>query len=77
MENQPASPGRPWWVKVALWGISGRGSAWNFVWLSVALGAVCMVYAFWNRLFAAGGLWFFGAIWYLLAIRWVDRHGAW
>jgi hypothetical protein len=77
MEGDRASIGRPWWVKVGLWGISSRGSAWTFVWLSVTLGVVCVLYGFWNRWFIAGAAWFLAAIWYLLAIRWVDEHGAW
>jgi hypothetical protein len=77
MEGDRSSIGRPWWVKVGLWGISSRGSAWNFVWLSIALGIVCVVYGFWNRLFCMGGVWFLAALWYVLAIQWVDRHDAW
>jgi len=77
MEGDRSSIGRPWWVKVGLWGISSRGSAWTFVWLSIALGVVCMVYGFWNRWFSIGAVCFLAALWYLLAIRWVDRHGAW
>jgi hypothetical protein len=77
MEGDRSSIGRPWWVKIALWGISSRGWAWTFVWLSIALGVVCMVYGFWNRWFSLGAFWFLGALGYLLAIRWVDRHGTW
>ena len=56
MEGDRSSIGRPWWVKVGLWGISSRGSAWTFVWLSIALGVVCMVYGFWNRWFSLGAV---------------------
>jgi hypothetical protein len=68
---------RPWWVRLGLWGISSRRFAWMFVWLSIALGVVCIAYGIWNRLFFAGGLSFLAALWYLLAIRWVDRHDRW
>ncbi len=83
MEGDRSSIARPWWVKVGLWGISSRGSAWSFVWLSIAIGGVCLVAGIWipglyHRVFwLLGGLGFVGAVVYLLAIRWVDRNGAW
>ena len=69
---------RPPWVKVGLWGLGSRASAWVFFWLSLAIAAACVVYGFtndWRFLF--GGLMVFAALWYYLAIRWVDEHGTW
>jgi hypothetical protein len=77
MEGDPKTVVRPWWVRVGLWGISSRRSAWTCVWLSIALGVVCVAYGFWNRLFSIGGVWFLAALWYVLAIQWVDRHESW
>jgi hypothetical protein len=77
MEGDRSTIERPWWVKLGLWGISGRRMAWTFVWLGIALGVACVVYGIWNRWFSAGAIWFVAALWDLLAIRWVDEHGAW
>ena len=75
-EGRPAVR-RPWWVRVGLWKISGRSSAWLYVWLSVALALACIVAGLWDRRFFAGTLCLLAALWYLLAIRWVDQHGGW
>jgi hypothetical protein len=67
----------PGWVRVGLWGLSTRGSAWAFVGVSLALPAGCVAYGFVDPRFFLGGALVLAALWYYLAIRWVDRHGQW
>ena len=55
---------RPIWVRLALWGVPGRRSAWLFVWLSIALAIGCVAYGFVRREFFIGGIIFIAAIWY-------------
>lgn len=64
-------------VRMGLWGISSRGAAWVFFWLSLAIAVGCEAYGFVERRAFLGGLLAFAALWYYLAIRWVDRHGSW
>ncbi len=69
--------GWPIMVQLGLLGIPSRGMAWAFFWFSFALAIVCIGLGFVDwRLFLGGGF-VFAALWYYLAIRWVDRHGAW
>jgi hypothetical protein len=69
---------QPFWVKVGLWGLSSRTSAWVFFWGCVLVGVVSAVLGF-----AVAHPWLTGtsmliaAFWYWAAIRWVDRHGGW
>src|SRR5437764_534372 len=65
------------WVKVGLWGLSHRFAALGFVWLSVAVAAACAVAMFywWPAIFGVGMV--PAALWYYLAMRWVDDHGGW
>jgi hypothetical protein len=77
MSKKLSNVDRPWWVSLALWGLSSRGSAWSFVLLSIGLAIACVVYGFWDRRFSVGVLFIFAAFWYLRAIRWVDQHGGW
>ena len=71
-------PRQPVWVKIGLWGLSGRGSAWAFFWGCVVVAVGCVIAGFLHH---PG--WFFGAslllaaFWYWASIRWVDRHGGW
>ncbi|HUY89558.1 MAG TPA: hypothetical protein VMV10_12560 [Pirellulales bacterium] len=67
---------RPGWVKLGLWGLPNRGSAWACFWLSGALG-LGGAYGFVDPRFFGFGSLFFAASWYWLAIRWVDEHGGW
>jgi hypothetical protein len=89
MERRPSIE-RPLWVKVALWGVPNRAVAWALFWLCVAVAPVFFVISFWNPflVFFWFGTWdpiffFLGvyfvlvALWYWLAIRWVDQHGGW
>ena len=64
-------------IRLGLWGISKRATAWRFVWLSIVLAAGCIVIGFWNHVFFAGAIWILSALWYLYAIRWVDDNGKW
>jgi hypothetical protein len=68
---------RPLWVRIGLWGLPTRRSAWVFVWLSFAIAIGCVAYGFVDRRFSVGGLMTLAALWYYLAIRWVDQHGGW
>ena len=77
MGKEPPQVDRPWWVSLALWGLSSRASAWSFVILSIGLAIACVVYSFWDQRFSAGVAFAFAAFWYLRAIRWVDRHSGW
>jgi hypothetical protein len=63
---------RPLWVKVGLWGIKTRSVAWAFVVLSIAVGIGWMIYMSW-----LGSIMFLAALWYWLAIRWVEQNDSW
>lgn len=67
----------PLWVRIGLWGLARRGSAWFFCWLSLALAAACVFYGFVDRRAFAGALLVFAAVWYYQALRWVDQHSSW
>ncbi len=70
-------PPRPAWVRLGLWRVPNRVSAVSFMWLSFLAAGTCLVLSVWDRR-AAGGIAFaFAALWYLAAIRWVDRNGGW
>jgi hypothetical protein len=71
IENRPA------WVKLGLWGLPNRASAWAFFWLCIAIAAGCVAYGFVDWVYFAGGVMFLAAWWYYAAIRWVDLHGRW
>jgi hypothetical protein len=77
MEGDRPPVKRPWWVKFALLGLPNRSSALASVWLSVAIAAACVAYGFRDIRFSLGALILVAALWYLGAIRWVDRHGGW
>ena len=67
----------PAWVRVGLWGIATRRAAYGFFGVSLLLSIASAVGGFvWPVLFT-GGLLVIAALWYLLAIRWVDQHGGW
>ena len=68
----------PMWVQLSLWGLPNRASVWLFVWLSLVAGIACGVYGFLrNPWFLIGVPMVVAAVPYWLAIKWVDRHGAW
>lgn len=67
----------PFMVRIGLWGLPSRSSAWFFVWLSLAMAAASVAYGFVNPIGFTGVILVFAALWYYLAIRWVDRHNRW
>ena len=67
----------PLWVRLGLWGLSGRAAAWASFWLSVTIAVGCTAYGFVDRRFFGGGVLVLAALWYHQSIRWVDRHGRW
>jgi hypothetical protein len=60
-----------------LWGLPNRAAAWAFVALSIALALGCFICGLFYPRFFIGGLLLFAALWYYLAIRWVDQHSHW
>jgi hypothetical protein len=69
---------RPMWVKVGLWKVRTRTTAWVFVGLSLVLALACAAYGTSEPFFFfIGGYLVFAALHYWLSIRWVDRHGDW
>ena len=74
-------PDWPWWVRLSLVGSKSRAALWGWALVSLALGVGLIVVGLWiNRPFyavvgAIGGPWAAGMYW--LAIRWIDRRGAW
>lgn len=67
----------PLMVRLGLWGLSSRGAAWAFFWLSLAIALGCVAFGFVHWRFFIGGGMVFAALWYYLSIRWVDRYGTW
>jgi hypothetical protein len=65
------------WVRIGLWGLPNRGSAWGFFWLCMAIAVGCIAYGFVDRRFFIGGVMALAAAWYYLSIRWVDQHSGW
>jgi hypothetical protein len=68
----------PAWVRIGLWGVMTRSSAWTFFWLAVALCVACVGLGFVDwRFWIAGAIGPFAALWYYLAIQWVDSNSSW
>ena len=67
----------PWWVKLCLWGNTGRSGLWACAFLSVLIAVGCIVYGFVDPRFFGGAIMFYSARKYWQAIRWIDRHGSW
>lgn len=63
---------RPLWVAVGLWGLKTRALAWAFFGLSMLVATLWMMYWSWS-----GAIIYLAAVWYFLAIRWVDKNGKW
>ena len=68
---------RPYWVKLALWGLPNRASAWIFFWLAIAIAVACSALGFVEPVFFVGSMMVGAALWYYAAIKWVDEHGRW
>jgi hypothetical protein len=64
-------------VKIALWGLSKRSTAWIFFLLALVLAVGCVLYGFADQRFFLGGGFIFAALWYYLSIRWVDQNSSW
>jgi len=77
MGKEKPSIERPLWVKAAVWGLPNRAAVWACLGLTIALAIASVVYGFWDARFLAGGLLIVAALWYFLAIRWIDQHGSW
>ncbi|MBC8031248.1 MAG: hypothetical protein H7Z16_14135 [Pyrinomonadaceae bacterium] len=63
---------RPLWVAVGLWGLKTRDVAWAFVVLSILVATGWIMYWSWS-----GAFMYLAAVWYFLAIRWVEKNSAW
>lgn len=63
---------RPRWVRLGLLGLSSRGRARAFLYLSLLLAAVGLLFGVWPGLGMLAA-----AAWYWAAIRWMDRHDGW
>jgi len=63
---------RPLWVAVGLWGLKTRAVAWAFVVLSMLVATGSIIYWSW-----LGAMMYLAAVWYFLAIRWVDENSTW
>lgn len=64
-------------VRFGLMGLRSRGAAWAFFWISLVIGVGCVAFGFAYPAFFQGGIVLFAALWYYLAIRWVDQHSSW
>lgn len=69
----------PWWVKLILWGLPGRGYALACAGLSIlaAAGMCAYLRRMGNPYWHIGLLLLAGAPLYWISVRWVDRHGSW
>jgi hypothetical protein len=69
----------PWWVKVSIWGLPGRGYVLAFAWLSVLAGVATCAYLLrvGHRLWSIGLLFLIAALLYWRSVLWVDRNGSW
>lgn len=70
-------PPRPVWVRIGLCGLPNRVWAMSLMWFSLVLAGTCIVLSLWDRRAASGGVFVFVALWYWVAIRWVDSNGGW
>lgn len=77
MVQERRSNSRPPWVEVGLYGVSSRGAALAFLWISVALAVVCLIAGFFFLPLFLGALFGVAALWYWLAIKWVDQNDRW
>jgi hypothetical protein len=70
----------PRWVRLGLWGVPTRRSALIWVWVSALIGVFLSVsleaFAFPVGI-SVGIPFFLAALWYWVALRWVDQHETW
>jgi len=76
MSNQHNNQ-RPRWVQWAVWGIENRTVVWMMFWVTAALPVAWVIWGFTERRFFAGIALFGAALWYVLAIKWMDAHDQW
>ena len=76
VQEKPSNP-RPIWVEVGLFGLSSRASAMAFFWLCVGLTLASLIGGFFFLPLFLGVMFGFSALWYWLAIRWVDKNDRW
>ncbi len=67
----------PNFVYLGLWGINSRRTAWGFVWFSVALAVVSLIYGFVHPEAFVWVMFLGAAWWYLCSIKWVDNNSTW
>ncbi len=67
----------PFMVRIGLWRIQTRSIAWAFVAGSIIIAIACGAYSFVNPRFLGGTSLFLAALWYYLAIKWVDKNKQW
>jgi hypothetical protein len=77
MEQERPPVARPWWVKFALLGLPNRRAGVLSIWLTVAIAAASVALGFRDIRFSFGAVFILAGLWYLRAIRWVDRHEGW
>lgn len=64
-------------VRIALFGVPNRTAAWICIWLSIALAVGSVAYGFINPIGFLGVAFVLAALWYFLALRWVDQNSKW
>jgi len=69
----------PIMVRLGLMWISKRSSAliWTAIIAAIAIGCIIAGFIIDNVFFFSGVVCVFSALWYYLAIRWVDKHSTW
>ena len=67
----------PMKVRLGLWSLPSRWSAWTCFWVSIAIAVGGVAVGFIHPLGFLGCTAVFAAVWYYLAIRWVDENGRW
>ena len=67
----------PFVVRLGLWGLPNRTSAWACFWLSIVIAIACVAYGFIDARFFPVGVMALAAVWYYLSIRWVDENRRW
>ena len=69
----------PRWVRFGLWGLRTRKYALIFLWDSPLFVGLSIVAGFlWDPVFFYVSICFsLLALWYWMALRWVDKHDAW
>jgi hypothetical protein len=72
----PQSP-RPIWVRLGLWSVSSRASAWVFFWICIAIAVFSVIRGFSEPRWFWGVVMVLAALWYWASIRWVDRYSSW